>query len=306
MSDVSAFLGADMNVPLTVANSVILPIPYERTTSYRQGTERGPAALLAASQQVETYDVELKFSPYQQFSIATHSAIANTQIRPVSAEEMLAITAQTVRELLAQQKFIVAIGGEHTITAGLVAAYHSMYPLFTVVQVDAHGDLRHSYDGTIHSHACVMRRIFELGLPSLPVGIRSICQEEADLITAHQIPVCWDHDIARDPHWIQSAIAKITTRQIYLTIDLDGLSPTLIPGVGTPQPGGLGWYDLLVFIKALFQNFEVLGCDLMELCPLSESVVSEFTAAKLLYKILGYRSCFGMQTIASIRHPPLL
>ncbi|MBD2624671.1 agmatinase, partial [Microcystis flos-aquae FACHB-1344] len=160
---------------------------------------------------------------------------------------------------------------------------------FTVVQIDAHGDMRFEYEGSHHNHACVMRRVLEMGLPTLPVGIRAICREEAELIAKQQIPVIWDRDIAGDPNWIEKAIAKITTEKVFLTIDVDGIDPALIPGVGTPEPGGLSWHQTLGFLRRLFQTHQVIGCDVMELAPISDSVVSEFTTAKLIYKLIGYQ-----------------
>jgi agmatinase len=159
-----------------------------------------------------------------------------------------------------------------------------------VVQIDAHGDLRNEYEGSIHNHACVMRRIVDMGLPTVQIGIRSICKEEADLIRERQLTVIRAREIALKPDWMQRALAAIQTQKVFLTIDLDGIDPTLIPGVGTPEPGGLNWFSLLTFLEQVFQNHEVLGCDVMELAPITDSVVSEFTAAKLVYKLVGYQA----------------
>ncbi|MBC7970776.1 MAG: agmatinase, partial [Verrucomicrobia bacterium] len=177
-------------------------------------------------------------------------------------------------------------------TTGIVEAYRQANPgeSFTVVQVDAHGDLRHEYEGSIHNHACVMRRIVDMGLPTVQVGIRSICKEEADLIKEKQLPVFRAREIVVQPDWIDRAVASIKTEKVFLTIDLDGIDPTLIPGVGTPEPGGLNWYSLLSFIQRIFANHQVIGCDVMELAPITDSVVSEFTAAKLVYKLIGYQA----------------
>ena len=186
---------------------------------------------------------------------------------------------------------MIALGGEHSITAGVVKAYQQMLgEPFTVIQIDAHGDLRHSYEGSIYNHACVMRRVIDLGLPTLPVGIRSICREEAELIKEQQIPVMWAKDIYANSNWLATALEKIKTERVFITIDLDGLDGNVIPGVGTPQPGGLNWYELTNFLTAVFNRHQVIGCDVMELAPISDSVVSEFTAAKLVYKLVGYKS----------------
>jgi agmatinase len=159
-----------------------------------------------------------------------------------------------------------------------------------VVQIDAHGDMRHEFEGSLHNHACVMRRVLEMGLPTLPVGIRAICKEEAELIKAQEIPVIWAREMAFDPDWIEKAIAQIKTPKVFITIDVDGIDPSLIPGVGTPEPGGMGWHETLRFLRRIFETHEVIGCDVMELAPVMDSVVSEFSTAKLIYKLIGYHA----------------
>ncbi len=287
---VRQFLGSEVITSYESAEVVILPIPFEATTTYRKGCENGPLALIEASDQLECYDDELQQEICFKRRIYTYPAIADTRNhREVSLEEMLQITTDTVAKLIADGKFVIALGGEHGITTGIVRAYQqAIQEPFTVVQIDAHGDLRYEYEGSIHNHACVMHRILEMGLPSLPVGIRSLCRQEAELIKEKQIPVVWGWDIATDADWIEKALAKITTSKVFLTIDLDGIDPSLIPGVGTPEPGGLDWYNLLKFLRSLFNKYDVIGCDVMELAPITDSVVSEFTAAKLVYKLINY------------------
>lgn len=287
------FLGTDVAANVyEQAKVVILPIPYEATTTYRRGCENGPEAILEASQQVEYYDEELDKETCAEVGIYTANAIADTRNSAISAEEMLQVTQETVFKLIKDRKFAIALGGEHSITTGVVAAYRQAYPneTFTVVQIDAHGDLRHEYEGSIHNHACVMRRIVDMGLPTVQIGIRAICKEEADLIKEKNLTVFRARDIAKNNDWIEKAIASIPTKKVFLTIDLDGIDPTLIPGVGTPEPGGLTWYGLTVFLAEVFANRQVIGCDVMELAPIVDSVVSQFTAAKLVYKLIGYQS----------------
>lgn len=286
------FLGPDVAATYDKAKVVILPIPYEATTTYRRGCEHGPDAILDASQQVEYYDEELDRELWD-VGIHTEEAIADTRNgQKVSSEEMLRVTQETVYKLASDGKFVISLGGEHSITTGIVEAYRQANPgeAFTVVQVDAHGDLRHEYEGSIHNHACVMRRIVDMGLPTVQVGIRSICKEEADLIKEKQLAVFRAREIVAQPDWIDRAVASITTEKVFITIDLDGIDPTLIPGVGTPEPGGLNWYSLLTFIQRIFAAHQVIGCDVMELAPITDSVVSEFTAAKLVYKLVGYQA----------------
>lgn len=286
------FMGEDVAASYESAQVVILPIPYEATTTYRRGCQHGPDAILEASQQVEYYDEELDKETCREVGIYTAEAIADTRDEAkVTAEEMLQVTQETVFKLINDNKFVISLGGEHSITTGVVEAYRQAYSgeAFTVVQIDAHGDLRHEYEGSIHNHACVMRRIVDMGLPTVQIGIRAICKEEADLIKAENLTVFRARDIANSTDWIEKAISAIPTKKVFLTIDLDGIDPTLIPGVGTPEPGGLTWYELMVFLAQVFTKHEVIGCDVMELAPIVDSVVSQFTAAKLVYKLIGYQ-----------------
>lgn len=290
------FLGSEVAVTYDAAQVVILPIPYEATTTYRRGCENGPDAILEASQQVEYYDEELDWETCRDIGIYTHPAVADTRAGSnVASKEMLQVTQETVYQLISDGKFVIALGGEHSITTGVVEAYRQAYPdeSFTVIQIDAHGDLRHEYEGSIHNHACVMRRILDMGLPTLQIGIRSICKEEADLIKEKQLPVFRAREVATQSDWMERAIAAIPTQKVFLTIDLDGIDPTLIPGVGTPEPGGLNWYTLTAFLRRVFETYQVVGCDVMELAPVVDSVVSQFTAAKLVYKIVGYQASMG-------------
>ncbi len=285
------YLGEDYATDYASARVAILPIPYEATTTYRKGCENGPAAILEASQEVEDYDEEFDREIWQ-VGIWTHRPVADTRQGKVSAEQMLQETQAALAPMIADGKFVISLGGEHSITAGVVEAYRQAYPHepFTVVQVDAHGDLRHEYEGSLYNHACVMKRIVDMGLPTVQVGIRSMCREEAELIKERQLRVFRAREIAQDPTWMDRAIAAIPTRKVFFTIDLDGIDPTLIPGVGTPEPGGLNWYSLTTFLRRIFEQHEVIGGDVMELAPIEGSVVSEFTAAKLVYKLIGYQA----------------
>ncbi|TVR03707.1 MAG: agmatinase [Phormidium sp. GEM2.Bin31] len=284
------FIGEEVDVGYDAARVVILPVPYEATTTYRQGCQHGPAAVLEASDQLEYYDVELEREVCFEVGIHTHSPVADTRVAPVRAQQMLQDIQSTVAEMVAAGKFVLGLGGEHSITAGIVAGYRQVYgdEPFTVVQIDAHGDLRDVYEGSKYNHACVMHRILEMGLPSLPVGIRSVCRQEAELIQQRQIPVIWDHEMVGDPQWCDRALGAITTEKVFLTVDLDGLDGSVLPGVGTPQPGGLTWHQLTGFLRRLSQGHQLIGADVVELCPIPHSVVSQFTAAKLTYKIVGY------------------
>lgn len=291
-SSVEPFLWSEAQWTYDTAKVVILPIPYEATTTYRKGCQHGPDAILTASQQLECYDEELDWEVAQEIGIYTAEHIADTRQGNVSAETMLQTVQDAIVRLHQDGKFVISLGGEHSITAGVVAGYRQQYPNepFTVVQIDAHGDLRYEYEDSIHNHACVMRRIVEMGLPTVQIGIRSICKEESELIKDRNLTVFRAREMAAQPDWIDRAVLSIPTQKVFLTIDLDGLDPTLIPGVGTPEPGGLNWYSLIAFLRQVIETREVIGCDVMELAPVTDSVVSEFTAAKLIYKLIGYQA----------------
>ncbi len=284
------FLGPDVNTGYDRARVVILPIPYEATTTYRRGCQRGPAAILNASQQVEYYDEELEEEVWP-VGIYTHPPICDTGVEPeLSAQSMLDSCRAVVCQLAQAGKFVVSLGGEHSITTGIVQGYlQAGLAPFTVVQIDAHTDLRDEYEGSKYNHACVMRRIVDLGVPTVQIGVRSLCREEADFVRSQGLMVLRAREIAADPLWSDRALAAVATRRVFLTVDLDGIDPTLIPGVGTPEPGGLNWYSLLGFCRRLFADYEVIGADIMELAPVQDSVVSEFTAAKLAHKLIGYK-----------------
>ena len=256
LPNVKQFLGSEAIASYENAQTVILPIPYEATTTYRKGCEHGPDAVLEASDQLEAYDEELQAETCHSVSIYTAGYIADTRLNSgLTAEEMLRETTETVTQLIKDQKFVVGIGGEHAITTGIVRAYQqAIDETFTVVQIDAHGDMRHEFEGSLHNHACVMRRVLEMGLPTLPVGIRAICKEEAELIKAQEIPVIWAREMAFDPDWIEKAINQIKTPKVFITIDVDGIDPSLIPGVGTPEPGGMGWHETLRFLRRVFEK----------------------------------------------------
>lgn len=284
------FLGADVAQTYDRSAVVILPIPFEATTTYRRGCMRGPEAILNASQQVEYYDEELDWEVCYDVGIYTAPPVADSVNQAdLTPENMLESVEEALTPLIADGKFVIGLGGEHSITEAIVSAYRSANSEpFTIVQIDAHGDLRQEYEGSIHNHACVMRRIVDMGLPTLQIGIRAICKEEADLIKAKNLPVFRARNLVSNPHWIADALASISTQKVFLTIDLDGLDPTTLPGVGTPEPGGLDWYSLMNFLRQVFDRHEVIGADIMELAPLVDSVVSQFTAAKLTYKLIGY------------------
>lgn len=262
---------------------VVLPVPYEQTTTFGKGTAFGPTAILTASQEVELYDEELGFEPYR-CGIATSGALEPTSAGP---ERMAAIVDEAVRQILADKKLPITLGGEHSIAVGPVRACARVFDDLSVLQIDAHADLRDSYQGDRFSHACAMRRIRDITDRTVGVGIRNYSAEEAKYIQESDVPVLLAQDIHSEKRKLEDALEYLT-ENVYVTIDLDGFDPSVIPGVGTPEPGGLGWYETLGLLKRLCDAKRVIGFDVVELMPLPPGLVSDFTAAKLIYKLIGY------------------
>jgi agmatinase len=270
------------------ARAVIFPVPLERTTSYEHGTRNGPAAILEASRNMELYDEEFGAELYRQVGIATIPAIDTAD---GTLEEVLAEIFTAQCELLHDGKFPVALGGEHSLTPPLVRAVGRKYDDLTVLQIDAHADLRDQYMGNPNSHACAMRRALEV-CPAVQVGIRSLSVEEAQDIPKLKTKIYWAKDIARAPleDWIGKVAADLS-RNVYLTIDLDGFDPSIIPATGTPEPGGLDWYQVTALIRGVARERKIVGMDVVELLPQPGHHASDFLAAKLIYKSLGYIFC---------------
>jgi len=274
-------------LPVKEAEAVILPIPYEATTTYGAGTREGPEAILAASRQVELWEEEHNWDPSAAIRLATAAPIPPEVSGP---QAMLDKIKRQVQPWVAQGKLICALGGEHTVTVALVQAVQTRYPDFTVVALDAHADLRESYDGCKLSHACALRRVYELGRPLTLLGVRSYSQEEYQFLrVAPRLTVFKARELNTPAGWEQ-ALAHLQgiTGPVYLSIDLDALDPGIMPGVGTPEPGGLSYGQVLTIMQTLAQRGPVIGLDLVELAPIPGTRVSEFTAARLLYKALGY------------------
>jgi agmatinase len=263
---------------------VILPVPFERSTSWGKGTEDGPRAILCASQYLEHYDEELDAEPCSS-GIATLPSV-----RPTAADPALAlqeIQVQAARHLH-RGKFLVGLGGEHTISLPLVRAAGEYCGELGVVQFDAHADLRSEYEGTPYSHACVMRHLVDAGIPTLALGLRSLSSGEARLIRERQLPVIWGHQLNHAARLLPSLL-DLLPEQIYLTFDVDFFDPSLLPATGTPEPGGGTWYPTLGLLRMLFERKRIVAMDLVELAPVPALPASDFVAAKLVYKCIGYR-----------------
>ena len=261
---------------------VILPVPYEQTTTYQKGTKHAPQAIIAASQEVETFDEELKFEACK----AGICTLDHMEITTSGAQGMLEKVYQATNELINNGKKLVMVGGEHTISIGAVKAFCERYPNLCVLQMDAHADLRDSYQGNRFSHACVMRRIGELS-HFVGVGIRNLSEEEHDFIQKDKIDIFFAQDLKNFDRWKERALDRLGS-DVYLTFDLDVLDPSIMPAVGTPEPGGLLWYETLDFLKELVYEKNLVGFDVVELCPIPGLVAPDFLAARLIYKIISY------------------
>ncbi|MHC1707185.1 MAG: agmatinase [Bacteroidales bacterium] len=258
---------------------VVLPVPYDGTSTWIKGSDKGPEALLEASANMELYDIETQQEVYLN-GIYT----APMLITGPDPEEMVNAVYRETKKYLDLNKFVVAIGGEHSITAGPVRAYVEKYPDISVLQFDAHTDLRDEYEGSPYNHACVMARAQDL-CPVVQVGIRSMDVGENDRVIPHRI--FWAHQVAGRNDWHDKALDQLTDH-VYITIDLDCFDPSIMPSTGTPEPGGLLWYETLDFIRKVVQTKTVVGFDIVELCPNKINRGPDFLAAKLLYKILSY------------------
>ena len=261
----------------------VLPVPFERTVSYGRGTSAGPAAILRASQSMELYDEELGAEPYRM-GIATLPPFLP---EAYDMAEAMAELQEEARTHLEKGKFLVTLGGEHSITQAPVRATKQVHGEIGVVQFDAHSDLREEFEGTPYSHASVMKRIVDDGIPLLAVGIRSLSTPESQLIREKNLPVIWGHDLDRAEELFPQLLASLPEKA-YLTFDIDYFDPSLVPATGTPEPGGGLWYPTLRLLRRLFREKKVVAMDVVELAPVGNLPASDFLTSKLIYKCLGY------------------
>jgi agmatinase len=268
--------------------TIVLPLPFERTVSYGKGTAAGPEAIILASQYMELWDEELGCEPFEP-GIATLPAF-EPQAEGI-LEALGEIEEETYRHMAAG-KFVVALGGEHSLTLAPVRAAQRAFGEIGVVQFDAHADLRHEYQGTPYSHACVMRRIVEDGFPTLAVGLRSMSTPEARFAAERRLPILYAYEMERQAARFAELLDALP-EQIYLTFDIDYFDPALVPATGTPEPGGGSWYPTLDLLRTLFQRKKVVAMDVVELAPIEILPASDFLAAKLIYKCLGYKLTAG-------------
>ena len=264
------------------AKIVVLPVPYDATSSWVHGAEKGPEKLLEASVQLEWYDTETRTEVYKH---GIHTAQPVDEQR--SPEHLCAAVEQRVGALFDDAKFPVTIGGNHTVSIGAIRAAAQRYDNLTVLQLDAHSDLRRTYEGSELNHACVMNQAKKVAHIT-QVGIRSQCIEETDNFEPERI--FWARDIYFDRtcQWEEKAYA-ILTQNVYLTIDLDVFDTGILAATGTPEPGGLHYFQVLHFLRPLFERFNVVGCDIVELCPKPNLHASDYLAARLAYQLMTYK-----------------
>lgn len=268
------------NSQLENSKIVILPVPYDGTSTWGKGADKGPAAIIEASANMELYDIETDSEVYKQ-NIFT----AKPVIEKGAPEKMVKKVKLAASEFLRQGKFMVILGGEHSVTAGAVSAYAEKLKNLSVLQLDAHLDLRPEYQGSKYNHASVMSRVREL-CPMVQVGIRSMDISEKPFIDKTRI--FFAEEIYNKTSWQDQAISKLTDK-VYITIDLDVFDQAVLPSTGTPEPGGLSWYQVLEFLKKVINKRKLVGFDIVELCPNKNDRSSDFLAAKLIYKLLSYK-----------------
>jgi agmatinase len=270
---------------LTSATAVVIPVPYDATTTYLSGTRQGPAAIIRASQQLELFDEETCLE-MGGLGIATLEEVEVDAAGPMA---MVARIRSLGERVLDAGLFPFMLGGEHLLSLGLIQAVAARAGALSILHLDAHGDVRETYQGTKYSNACVMRLASRYG-SLVSVGIRALSVEEYRWLKERQLPVFHAGDIRRRPTGWPEEILDHLRPQVYLTIDLDVFDPAEMPAVGTPEPGGLHWYEVLDLVRLVCERKRLVGADVMELCPHSGNVAPDFLAAKLVFKILAYRS----------------
>ena len=266
---------------------VVLPLPYQGTVSYQTGTASGPAAIIQASTQVELFDEEL-LSEFFQTGVFTADPVDCQALSPEQTQEQIYSAAA---KLITDDKFILALGGEHSVSIALIKAAAQRWPNLSVLHLDAHADLRDTYQQSKFSHACVVRRLRDMSVPTSSVGIRSYSLPESSLldkstITARQIAQARP-DSSAQTRWIDQVLASLSDT-VYLTVDIDAFDPAQAPGTGTPEPGGLDWYEVTALLRRVAQTKQIVSADIVEVIPQIAGEVTEFLAARLAYKIIAY------------------
>ncbi|MGB2761481.1 MULTISPECIES: agmatinase [Maribacter] len=271
---------SDEFAQLEKSKVILIPVPYDGTSTWGKGADKGPEAFLEASENMELYDIETDSEVYKQGIHLTAPVTENS-----SPEAMVNAVHNITKDFIKRNKFVTLFGGEHSISIGSIRAFNECFDNLTVLQIDAHADLRESYEGTKYNHACA---VYEANQTTnlVQVGIRSMDIIEKTLMDEEK--TFFAHDMIADEYWSDKVIEAMT-ENVFITFDLDAFDPSIMPSTGTPEPGGLLWYETLEFLKQVFADKNVVGFDIVELCPNKNERSSDFLAAKLYYKMLSYK-----------------
>lgn len=265
---------------LSKANVVLIPVPYDGTSTWQKGADKGPDAFLEASENMELYDIETDSEVYKQGVY-----LADPVTEDASPEAMVNSVHEVTKSFIAKNKFVTLIGGEHSISIGSIRAFNESFDNLTVLHIDAHADLRKEYEGTPYNHACA---VYEASKTTnlIQVGIRSM--DKSETLTMDSEKIFFAHEMAQNEFWMDNVI-DLLGENVFITFDLDAFDPSILPATGTPEPGGLLWYETLEFLRLVFEEKNVVGFDIVELCPNENHPSSNFVAAKLYYKMLSYK-----------------
>ena len=281
MNNTKTYAGIPENyAKLETAKVVLIPVPYDGTSTWQKGADKGPKAFLEASENMELYDIETDSEVYKK-GVFLADAIAENS----SPEAVVDAVHQETKKYINRNKFVTIFGGEHSISIGTIRAFNECYHNLTVLHIDAHADLRKEYEGSSYNHACAVYEANE-NTNLVQVGIRSMDISEKRVMNTDK--VFFAHDMAANEFWMDDVIDQLT-ENVFITFDLDALDPSIMPSTGTPEPGGLFYYETLEFLKKVFKKHNVVGFDIVELCPNPTEKSSDFLAAKLYYKMLSYK-----------------
>jgi agmatinase len=264
------------------SRAVVIPVPYEKTITYRKGTHRGPAAILKASENIELFDEELD----RETCKIGISTLQPLRVKGLKPENMVKKVEAETAGVLKYDKIPILLGGEHSITIGAVTAAKKYYKDLSALYFDAHYDLKDVYNDSRYNHACVARRLKEI-VPVVEVGVRSLSKEEKDFLPVKNVTTVSMLEMQENRDWYNRVKGRLSDN-IYISIDLDVFDPSVMPSVGTPEPGGIGWYEFLMAFRHIVSGRNVIGFDVVELSPIKDMIAPDFMAAKLIYKILGY------------------
>lgn len=276
----------DQYAKLENAKVVLIPVPYDGTSTWQKGADKGPEAFLDASENMELYDIETDSEVYKE---GVYLADAVTE--DSSPEAMVEAVHATTKKFINKNKFVTLFGGEHSISIGTIRAFNECFNNLTVLHIDAHADLRKEYEGSSCNHACAVYEASQ-NTNLVQVGIRSMDISEKSFMNMDK--VFFAHDMAVNEYWMDEVIDQLTGN-VFITFDLDAIDPSLLPSTGTPEPGGLFYYETLEFLKRVFTERNVVGFDIVELCPNENEKSSDFLAAKLYYKMLSYKFSSTME-----------